>query len=111
MCSEIAGRRSGNAAFSDSHYSLMTSGIAKLAADILQSVILGDTVVLQRKLYSHTLPAQRLSHHEQEQWELLDAVRERLLVVSMDRCRRTITDEIAFSVCVQMLRNLISSRN
>lgn len=60
----------------------MTSSVAKLAAEILRSAILNDMVVLHQKLCSHTAPAQNLSQHEQEQWELLDAVRERLLVFS-----------------------------
>ena len=89
----------------------MTSSVSELATKILESAILNAPMVLQRKLCHYTVPAEALGADEQERWELLDAVRERLLVISVDRRRRTTETEIAFSVCVQMLRSLVLSRN
>jgi hypothetical protein len=89
----------------------MPSSVSELATKILESVILDAPMVLQRKLCHYTVPAEALGADEQERWELLDAVRERLLVITVGRHRRTAEDAIGFSVCVQMLRNLVSSRN
>jgi hypothetical protein len=82
-----------------------------LAAKILKSVILANRAVLHRELRERIVPCSTLTGDEQERLELLDAVRERLLVISANRPYQSAADAAGFRTCVRMLRHLACSRN
>jgi hypothetical protein len=89
----------------------MKSTASALAAKILKTVILADRASIQRELRQRIVPCQTLPCDEEERLELLDAVRERLLLISLDRRDHSAVDSAGFRACVRMLRHLACSQN
>lgn len=89
----------------------MKSTASALAAKILKTVILADRSVIQRELREQIIPCQNVPCDEEERLELLDAVRERLLLISCKRRDHSAVDSASFRTCVRMLRHIACSNN